>query len=99
MQAHYYTGRVRKDGWTKRKRLDSSTAPTMTHQYGKPVCDACYICMQRLLEGRRQFFVCSVSFDPDADLDVYLVAVAFAGQLWSAAVSEPDVTGVEGSGK
>ena len=45
------------------------------------------------------FFVYSVSFDPDAGLDVYLVAAAFAGQLWSAAVSEPDVTGVEGSGK
>ena len=51
VEIKYYKTRGKKLGWLNRRRLDDKCAPNMPHEPRKPVCDSCYLMMQRLIQG------------------------------------------------
>ena len=51
IDASFYSGRKKRTGWEKRRRLDDKCAPNLPHEPRKPVCDSCYDQMKRLIQG------------------------------------------------
>ena len=101
VQAQFYTGKSKgkADKWKQTKRMDTKCAPTMPHEYGKPVCDGCYRRMERLLEGRRKRVVCPMFLDPDGSLCVHFHFTPAAFAARSVPVFGAGVPGVVSGGE